>query len=151
MAIALPNIHSKTTRTVLIVIGAVLGVFIVLVISASLFFRHAQAVANKNMHYPCPRYLMGQHPTLQVGDNDATRPDKCVHYFQAVYNLDALAKAKKDNKQVVVLLTIDGVYSAATANAVKLFQTSNPPLKATGKVDGKTWYQLELAAHQVNQ
>src|SRR3989338_6049431 len=94
-------------------------------IGLRVFVAHAQSVANKNMNFPCPRYFFSQHPTLSVGANDANRPDKCVHYFQTLYNISLLDKGKKENSKVAALIPIDGIYTPAQGNALIVFQKDN--------------------------
>lgn len=150
MSLSLATFQSSTAKRIYVVLGIIVAVLLCLYIILRVFVAHAQSVANKNMNYPCPRYLMNQHPTLAVGANDANRPDKCVHYFQTLFNISLLDKAKKENSKVAALIPINGMYAPAQGNAVIIFQKDHG-LKQTGKVDAKTWYRLELTAKNTSQ
>jgi peptidoglycan hydrolase-like protein with peptidoglycan-binding domain len=145
MTFSSAGLRSPLARKLYIIIGIILAALLVLYISARIFVAHAQSVANREMNYPCPRYLFNEHPNLRATTSDATRPDKCVHYLQTIYNINALSMAKKDSKDVTVLIAVDGVYTPATAQAIKSFQ-SGTSLKADGVVNGKTWTKLEAGA-----
>jgi len=150
MTLSMTSFKSPIAKKIYIGLGVFVAVLLVLYIVLRVFVAHAQSVANKNMNFPCPRYFFSQHPTLSVGANDANRPDKCVHYFQTLYNISLLDKGKKENSKVAALIPIDGIYTPAQGNALIVFQKDNS-LKQTGKVDAKTWYQLELNAQKTDK